>query len=72
MDLIIGGAYQGKLAYAMERFHLTPEDRPAAKAALTPPAAVSAIWSRRSGPPFPPAELCHAPAATGCRGHGIV
>ena len=25
MDLIIGGAYQGKLAYAMERFHLTPE-----------------------------------------------
>ena len=27
MDLIIGGAYQGKLAYAMEHFHLTREDR---------------------------------------------
>ena len=26
MDLIIGGAYQGKLAYAMEHFHLTQED----------------------------------------------
>ena len=26
MDLIIGGAYQGKLAYAMEHFHLTEED----------------------------------------------
>ncbi len=24
MDIIIGGAYQGKLAYAMEHFHLTP------------------------------------------------
>ena len=26
MDLIIGGAYQGKLRYAMERFHLAPEE----------------------------------------------
>ena len=26
MDLIIGGAYQGKLAYTMEHFHLTQED----------------------------------------------
>ncbi len=26
MDLIIGGAYQGKLAYAMEHFRLTQED----------------------------------------------
>lgn len=26
MDLVIGGAYQGKLAYAMEHFHLTQED----------------------------------------------
>lgn len=26
MDLIIGGAYQGKLAYAKEHFHLTEED----------------------------------------------
>lgn len=26
MDLIIGGAYQGKLAYAMEHFHLTQGD----------------------------------------------
>ena len=26
MDLIIGGAYQGKLDYARERFHLEAED----------------------------------------------
>lgn len=26
MDLIIGGAYQGKLAYAKEAFHLKAED----------------------------------------------
>jgi len=26
MDLIIGGAYQGKLAYAREQFHLTDDD----------------------------------------------
>lgn len=26
MDLIIGGAYQGKLDYAKERFHLTDKD----------------------------------------------
>ena len=26
MDLIIGGAYQGKLDYARERFHLETED----------------------------------------------
>ena len=26
MDLIIGGAYQGKLRNAMERFHLAPEE----------------------------------------------
>ena len=26
MDLIIGGAYQGQLRYAMERFHLAPEE----------------------------------------------
>ena len=43
MDLIIGGAYQGKLAYAMEHFHLTQEDLAAMTAALIPPAAASAI-----------------------------
>ena len=26
MDLVIGGAYQGKLAYAKEQYHLTDED----------------------------------------------
>lgn len=26
MDLIIGGAFQGKLDYAMEKYHFTPED----------------------------------------------
>ena len=36
MDLIIGGAYQGKLAYAMERFHLTPEDLARCESGIDP------------------------------------
>ncbi|MFR6393895.1 MAG: hypothetical protein ACLUNQ_01110 [Oscillospiraceae bacterium] len=47
MDLIIGGAYQGKLDYARERFHLEAEDLAFMKTDMIPPGAASAIWSRR-------------------------